>query len=107
MTRAPDHPKLLARINFGRDEVWTRDSVLVVVPAILEQYPEPLIESISRRRALLLGGRCDCGIRLPASAVDMCSQGNDVVIWHEPDCTARDAERLMAEWIASGEARRQ
>ena len=94
-----DHPKLLAFTNGRRDEIWKRGRTLVVVPAILEDYPAQLKEAINRRRAVLIHGECPCGATLPAAAIDICSQGEDIVVLHEAGCIGRDAEQLLAEWV--------
>jgi len=99
-------PTPLGVMPGGFSELWSRGNLLFVVPALREEYPEPLIESIACRRALLLGGQCDCGAECPPSALDP-AQGNVAVVLHAADCPAEHAERLLAEWVSSGEGREQ
>lgn len=63
--------------------------VLLVLPALLDDYPSPIKDAVDRRRRAALTGRCDCG------ATRHLTRRNKLVLNHEAACNASD-ERLGA-----------
>ncbi|RAY13608.1 hypothetical protein DPM19_18185 [Actinomadura craniellae] len=64
-------------------EAWQVGPMLLVIPALRDDYPPEVKAAFDRRRRATLTGRCDCGGTRAA-------RRGRVVHEHELDCPARD-----------------
>lgn len=77
----PRHLRTLA----NGSEVWMRARMMLVLPPLVDDYPDPIKDAIDRRRRASLTGRCDCG------ACWGITRRGDLAMGHEAGCDATDS----------------
>jgi hypothetical protein len=82
-TSATAEPRYMRTLSNGQ-EVWVRGRMMLVIPALVDDYPDPIKDAIDRRRRASLTGRCDCGAHW-----EITRRGN-LGMEHEPGCDAAD-----------------
>lgn len=80
---ATAEPRYMRTLSNGQ-EVWMRGRVMLVIPALIDDYPDPIKDAVDRRRRASLSGRCDCG-----AAWSLTRRGH-LDMEHEPECPASD-----------------
>jgi hypothetical protein len=99
---ATAEPRYMRTLSNGQ-EVWLRSRMMLVIPALADDYPDPIKDAIDRRRRASLTGRCDCG------ALWNITRRGHLDMEHEPDCGASDAAlddlaaahgMVFARWVA-------
>jgi hypothetical protein len=80
---ATAEPRYMRTLSNGC-EVWMRGRMMLVLPPLVDDYPDPIKDAVDRRRRASLSGRCDCG-----ATWDLSRRGH-LEMTHEDGCDAAD-----------------
>ena len=74
----------------GGVELWAKDRIVALMPAIEPDMPAGLAAAIERRAMASLSGRCECG-GVVETGQPIAPRMGHVALVHENDCPASDA----------------